>query len=279
MNETIHSTWGDYLPNEIHNSTPAGVSIWYLGCQGFVLKANDGTTLFIDPYLGSGDPPRTVRMIPVPFHPSAIHHSDAILATHDHTDHVHAESQAPILSKHKSSYYAPDASLSKIESENWVENWDVDPSQFIEVSEGDSFSVGSFTIHVEPAHDPGARHPVSYIIQHKTGTFFHGGDTKPHPCLDDIGAKYDIDLGALAFGSSGIILNKKTRKPKLTKWYCDESDIIQASCQLRLKRLIPAHWDMWKGLTADPSSLVPHARGFEFPHHIEVVEIGDMLTL
>ena len=52
MNETIHSTWGDYLPTEIDNSTPVGVSIWYLGCQGFVLKASDGTTLFIDPYLG-----------------------------------------------------------------------------------------------------------------------------------------------------------------------------------------------------------------------------------
>ena len=99
MNEAIHSTWGDYLPTETDNSTPVGVSIWYLGCQGFVLKASDGTTLFIDPYLGIGNPPRTIRMIPVPFHPSDIVRADAILATHDHTDHVHAESQAPILSK------------------------------------------------------------------------------------------------------------------------------------------------------------------------------------
>ena len=166
-----------------------------------------------------------------------------------------------------------------VESENWTENWDISPSKFIEVSEGDSFTVGSFTIYVEPAYDPGARHPVSYVIKHDSGTFFHGGDTKPHPCLDDIGNNYDIDLGSLAFGSSGIILNKKTRKPKLTKWYCDESDIIQASCQLHLKRLIPAHWDMWKGLTADPASLFHHSRGFEYPRHIEIVEIGDVLTL
>ena len=160
MNEIIHSTWGDYLPTEIDNSTPVGVSIWYIGCQGFVLKASDGTTLFIDPYLGIGDPPRTIRMIPVPFHPSDIVRADAILATHDHTDHVHAESQAPILSKTNASYYAPGASLRKIESENWIENWNIDSSQFSEVSEGDSFTVGPFTIHVEPAYDPGARRRV-----------------------------------------------------------------------------------------------------------------------
>ncbi len=275
----IHSNWGNYLPLEIDNSNPDGVSIWYLGCQGFVLKSNDGTTIFIDPYLGNGNPPRTIRMIPVPFNPQDIVRADAILATHDHTDHVHAESQAPILSKTGASFYAPDESLSMVDSENWVENWDLKSNQFHEVSEGDNFTVGSFSIHVEPAHDPGARHPVSYVIQHKTGTFFHGGDTKPHPCLEDIGNKYSIDLGALAFGSSGIILNKKTRQPKLTKWYCDESDIIQASCQLRLKRLLPAHWDMWKGLTANPSALVSHSRGFEYPSHIELVEIGDMVDL
>ena len=95
----IHSNWGNYLPLEIDNSSPDGVSIWYLGCQGFVLKSNDGTTIFIDPYLGNGNPPRTIRMIPVPFNPQDIVRADAILATHDHTDHVHAESQAPILSK------------------------------------------------------------------------------------------------------------------------------------------------------------------------------------
>lgn len=64
--------------------------IWYLGYNGFVLKAADGTTLFVDPYLGSGDPPRTIRMIPIRFKPSVIETADAVLATHEH---VHGPNQ------------------------------------------------------------------------------------------------------------------------------------------------------------------------------------------
>ncbi|EMA30899.1 MBL fold metallo-hydrolase [Halobiforma nitratireducens] len=276
----MESDWGDWLVRDIEAATPEGVAIWYLGCNGFVLKGAAGTTLFIDPYLGLGDPPRTVRMIPVPFDPEDVNEADAVLATHEHTDHVHGPSQAPILEETGATFYAPDDSLAVArEDENWTEEWEVAEEQLSAVTEGDSVEIGEFTVHVEEAHDADATHPVSYVIEHDAGTFFHGGDTKPGDTFDRIGREYDIDVGALAFGTVGRIPDKETREPKRTRWYNDENQIVETAAALELERLVPTHWDMWKGLTADPTVLHNHAASFDYPRRLEVVEIGDRIEL
>lgn len=277
---SVHSDWGDWLPEEIVSTDPDGVDIWYLGCNGVVLKGCHGTTVFIDPYLGLGDPPRTIRMIPIPFEPDEIHEADAILATHEHVDHVHGPSQAPILANTGATLYGPDDAVAVARhKEDWPTNYDVDNAQLCGVKEEESFKVGEFTISVEPANDPDASHPVTYIVEHEAGTFFHGGDTKPADTFAEIGSRYDIDLGVLAFGSVGIMPDRETGESAVTSWYNDENQLVEAAVDLRLDRLLPSHWDMWKRLTADPSMLHEHARSFPYPDRLEIVEIGDQLSL
>jgi len=273
---TVHSDWGDWLPTAVADADPDGVRLWYLGCNGIVLKAADGTTVFVDPYLGTGDPPRTVRMIPVPFDPADVEAADAVLATHEHTDHVHGPSQAPIVERAGATFHGPSAAAA-VASE-WSDDYDV-AGDISEVSEGDTVEVGSFDVHVEPAHDPDADHPVAYVFEHDAGTFFHGGDARPSGAFDDIGDRYDIDVGVVAFGSSGTIPDKETREPTYTEWYSDENMAAEAAVQLELDRLVPTHWDMWKGLTADPCALRPHVRSHEYPARLEILEIGDSTTL
>jgi L-ascorbate 6-phosphate lactonase len=277
---SVHSDWGDWLPRAIEAAEPDGVSVWYLGCNGFVLKAADGTTVFVDPYLGTGDPPRTVRMIPVPFAPEDVAHADAVLTTHEHTDHVHGPSQAPILEWTDAEMYAPDDSLAVArEEEAWQADYDIEDRQFEEVEEGDSFDVGGVTAHVEDANDPDATHPVSYVLEFGDATLFHGGDTKPSGEFERIGETYDLDLGILAFGTIGNVDDKETGEPKRTKWYNTENQIVEAASDLQLDRLLPSHWDMWRGLTAGPTALYHHARSFEYPRGLEIVEIGDRVNL
>ncbi|MEF8882061.1 MAG: MBL fold metallo-hydrolase [Halapricum sp.] len=274
----VHSDWGDWLPRAIEDADPEGVSIWYLGCNGFVLKADDGTTLFVDPYVGTGDPPRTVRMVPVPFNPADVGPVDAVLATHEHTDHVHGESTAPILADSDAPFYGPDDSLAVAREEDWADQWDLDTDQYVQVEERDTFQIGAFTISVEPANDPDATHPVAYVFEHDAGTFVHGGDARPGS-FESAGDNYDIDAGALAFGSAGMIRDKQTREPKYTKWYNDENEIVEAANELQLDTLVPTHWDIWKGLNANPGVLHNHARSFEYPEQVKVVEIGDRFAL
>ena len=276
----IESDWGDWLVRDVEDADPDGVAVWYLGCNGFVLKGSDGTTIYIDPYLGLGDPPRTVRMIPVPFDPEDVAEADAVLATHEHTDHVHGPSQAPILESTGATFYAPDDSLTVArEEEAWEDEWDLEADQFAEVSEGDTVDIGEFTVHIEVANDPDATHPVSYVFEHDAGTFFHGGDTKPTDEFERIGETYDIDLGVLAFGTVGQIPDKQTREPKRTRWYNDENQLVEAASALQLERVLPSHWDMWRGLTADPKALHHHAKSFTSPQRLELVGIGDRVDL
>jgi L-ascorbate 6-phosphate lactonase len=276
----IHSDWGDWLPREIAAADPDGVAVWYLGCNGFALKGADGTTVFVDPYLGTGDPPRTVRMIPVPFAPGDVREADAVLATHEHTDHVHGPSQAPILENTDATFYGPGDSVAKArDDENWAADWDVYDEQFVAVSEGDAVEVGEFTVNVEPAHDRDASHPVSYVVEHDTGTFFHGGDTKPGDSFADLGDRYDVDVAVVAFGSAGHLPDSPGGDGGYKRWYCDENQAIEVAAAVEADRLVPSHWDMWKRLTADPAALVPHARGFEHPRRVEIVEVGDRFDL
>jgi L-ascorbate 6-phosphate lactonase len=275
----IQSDWGRWLVDEIEQASPTGLKIWYLGCNGFILKASDGTTIAIDPYLGLGDPPRTVRMIPVPFNPTDITTLDTILTTHEHTDHTHGPTQGPMMNQTDAHLFAPPASMSKTVSQEWINEYDLSETDFIEVDAGQQHSVGSFDICVESAHDPDAIDPVSYVISHGDSTFFHAGDSKPSPEFTTIGNRYDIDLGAIAFGSIGYIRDKETCEPQRTKWYATGDELIELAESLQLDRVLPTHWDMWKGVTADPHALHSNARSYRYPKAIEIVEIGDSVTV
>ena len=274
----VHSDWGDWLPRAVEAADPDGLALWYLGCNGFVLKSSSGTTLFIDPYLGTGDPPRTVRMIPVPFDPADVAEADAVLATHEHTDHVHGPSQAPILAGTGADFYAPAASIGTARESGWLEEYDLSPGQFERVDEGDAVRIGDLTVRVTPADDPDAEEPVSYLVRHQSGTFFHAGDARPGG-FGGVGRHYDIDLGAVAFGSVGMIPDKETREPERTRWYNDENGVVEVANELRLDRLVPTHWDMWKGMSGDPTALHHHAGSFEYPDRLDVAEVGDRLDL
>lgn len=274
-----HSDWGDWLLADIESASPTGIAAWYLGCNGFALKGPEGTVLFIDPYLGLGDPPRTVRMIPVPFSPEDVGAADAIFATHEHSDHVHAASQAPIMEQTGATFYGPSASVAVTTDEQWSELWEIEPEQFVTVETGDTLDIAEFTIQVLPANDPDAQEPVSYLVEYDGATFFHGGDTKPTSSFESVGAEYDIDVGALAFGSVGTIPDKETGEPSRTKWYSDENEIVEAARALELERLLPTHWDMWRGLTADPTVLHNHIHSFAYPRELEIARIGDRIDI
>ena len=278
QHELGESDWGDWLLNSVEAADPDGVCAWYLGCNGFVLKDGAGTTLWIDPYCGTGDPPKTVRMIPVPFDAGAVTEADAVFATHEHSDHVHGPTQGPILAATGATYYAPGDSLAVVEAEAWTDTYGLGEGQFTEVAVGDSISVGSFNISVVAVSDSDATEPVGYVVDHDAGTFFHGGDTKPGPVLHRVGETFDVDLAAVAFGTVGMLPDGKGGRSE-TKWYCDENQAVAVANAVRADRLLPTHWDVWRNLTANPTSIHDHARSFPYPERLEIVNIGSSIRL
>lgn len=274
------SDWGDWLPQAVDAADPEGLSIWYLGCNGFILKDAGGTTLLIDPYLGTGDPPRTIRMIPIPFDPDDVPDADAILVTHEHTDHLHGASQAPILANTGATLYAPHRSIQMAtQEESWHERWDVANEQLVGIGEADVLELDEFSVTVGPAHDPDADDPVSYILEHPAGTVFHAGDSKPTDAFAGVGEQFDIDLAIVAFGSVGNLLDRTHERRSRTRWYCDENEAVAIANALQADRLLPSHWDMWKGVGGDPTALHKHIGSWDHPRTLEIVEIGDRIDL
>lgn len=272
----VTATWTDwFLRDEIEPSDPDGLSVWYLGCNGFVLRTAE-TTVYIDPYFGTGEHRRyAVRMCPVPMDPADATRCDAVLVTHGHVDHLHPPSYRPFLEL-GADLYAPSGAL---DDPGYEDDLRIPPEQRRAVSAGMGFEVGDIRVFVRGADDPDAVDPVSYVIEYDDDVFFHGGDSRPCETFADVGMKFDIDLGALAFGSAGRVYDDEAATTVKKSWYMDENEIIEAANQLRLDRLLPTHWNMWKGLEADPSSLHEHASSFRYPSVVEIGRAGDRFDL
>ena len=271
----VHSTWGDwFVREEVEGAAVDGAAAWYLGCNGFVLRSAE-TTLYVDPYFGDGDPPEIIRMIPVPMDAADATACDAVLVTHEHIDHLHPPSYGPLVEDLDAELCAPSGSFGP--ARHYEGDLRAPEGKRRVIAAGDDFAVGDFTVHVRAANDPDAVEPVSFVVEHESGTFFHGGDSRPADAFHDIGQEFDLDLGVLAFGSVGRIHDKAAGETSRTRWYMDENDVIEAANALGLDRLVPSHWDMWKGVTADAKVLHEHAVSYEHPKVIERVTIGDRL--
>jgi len=278
----IHSTWGKtFLQEEIEATDPDGLSIWYLGCNSFVVRSPE-TTLYIDPFFGDGVPPSFYRMIPVPLHPKDIELCDGILVTHEHLDHFHPESYGPILENTASDLYAPSGCFTDPQI-SWNDLRAPERQRRI-IEEGDSYEIGDLTVHVRGGNDPDAVEEVSYVIEHYSGIYFNGGDSRYAEVFHDIGNEFDIDVGNLVFGTIGRLYWSEqwveegivdVAETSRTQMYMDENDIIRSANALSLDRLVPCHYDMWKGGLGDPKVLHEHATSFTYPYSVEVAEVGD----
>jgi L-ascorbate 6-phosphate lactonase len=214
-------------------------------------------------------------MVPVPMDAADATECDAVLATHEHIDHLHPPSYGPLVEDCGATLYAPSACYG--DERDYGGDLRAPDDRREVVAAGDSFSVGDFRIHVRGANDPDAVEPVSYVVEHASGTFFHGGDSRPAPAFADVAGEFDLDLGALAYGSIGHVAYPADDAVRRTEWYMNENQVVEAANALSLDRLVPTHWDMWRGLNADPKVLHEHVASHVHPRVLDVATVGDRL--
>lgn len=160
--------------------------MWWLGQSGFLLHTRSGTVLF-DPYLSDSltkkyaatDKPHT-RVTERVIAPERLTGIDVITSSHNHTDHLDAETLLPLLAANpQARLIVPRANRAFV-----LERLGKVEPALVEVDAGESVTVAGVELHGIPAahntverDEQGGCRFLGYVARVGGKTIYHSGDT------------------------------------------------------------------------------------------------------
>jgi L-ascorbate 6-phosphate lactonase len=168
------------LRTQIEGCTvPVGaVQVWWLGGAGFAFQDAAGRRLLLDPYL-SDSVERLhgfKRMVPSPLRPEEVR-CDAVLCTHDHTDHLDPDTVPVIARQNPRCLIAGPASCVR-----HCRELGIAPERLLELPPRGATEVAGITVHTAPAdHGDGAPDALTPLLDFGGVRVLHSGDTSLCP--------------------------------------------------------------------------------------------------
>ena len=239
---------------------PLGCRIWWLGQSGFLVQC-DGRYLLLDPYLSDSltrkyattDKPH-VRMTGCVVSPEQLDFVDVAVSTHNHTDHLDAETLIPLMEVNPElTLVIPEANRAFV-----ADRLGCDLVWPVGLWDGESVAVGGFTFTGIPsAHEAldtdraGRHHYLGYMIECGRWTIYHPGDTLWYNGLTERLRKWSIDVALLPING---------RDPaRRVAGNLNGSQAAQLAHEAGLRWVIPCHYDMFEFNTASPDAFVTQA--------------------
>jgi L-ascorbate metabolism protein UlaG (beta-lactamase superfamily) len=266
---------GDNLRKDILAfSNPKKFKVWWLGQSGFLIKYQ-GKTLLFDPYLSDSltnkyaetDKPH-VRMSELCISPSRLDIIDVVTSSHNHTDHLDAETLNPLFEVNpKIQFVIPEANRALVCDrlgceENFPLGLDIDEE--IEVK-------GFKIIGLPAAHneidldEKGRAKYMSFIVQFGDFIVYHSGDTLWYKGLEKRLLKYKPDVAFLPINGS---------KPERgVAGNLSANEAAQLGKESYAGCVIPHHYNMFEFNTEDPASFILACEKHETPHC--VLKVGE----
>lgn len=229
--------------------------VWWLGQSGFLLHSPQGTVLF-DPYLSDSltrkyattDKPH-VRLTERVIDPARLSGIDIITSSHNHTDHLDADTLLPLLeSNPQAKLVCPRANRQFILDRLGEKAAD----NLVDMNAGEHTVVSGIHIHgITAAHntverdDSGNCKYMGYVVQLATKTLYHSGDTLWHDGLSESLKPFAPDVAFLPING-----NKPERR---VSGNLDGREAAALGLEIGARLVVPHHFDLFEFNTADPS--------------------------
>jgi L-ascorbate metabolism protein UlaG (beta-lactamase superfamily) len=251
--------------------------LWWLGQSGYLLQWN-GKRILIDPYLSdsltkkylSTDKPHT-RVSELVVRPELLQHISIVTSSHNHTDHLDAETVIPVLKNNPGiKFLIPEANRSFV-----AERVKCDIDFPIGLNDKKSVTIDGFTFHGIPAKhneierdEKGNCKYMGYVIEFGNYKIYHSGDTLWFDEMIDLLKPFAVDVAILPING-----NKPERKVA-GNLDCKEAAALGKAINAKL--VIPCHYDMFSFNTADVNEFVKEAEKINQPY--KVLEGGEKFS-
>lgn len=272
---------GVELQQQIHeaikNASPDHFDIWWLGQSGFLIQWN-GTVILFDPYLSdsltkkyAGTQKPHVRMSELVINPSLLDCINIVTSSHNHTDHLDAETLIPLLQINpKITFIIPEANRAFVS-----ERVKCAQSFPIGINDGEKIIGKRFTFHGVPAAHNTIERDVEgrckfmgFVVQFGKWCVYHSGDTLWYDKMVDILKPFHIHVAFLPINGNdparGVAGNLNGK------------EAAQLGKQIGARLVIPHHYHMFEFNTADPAEFVAAAESLHQPYR--VLKLGEYFT-
>ena len=253
----------DALLADIHASDKRDGSfrLWWLGQSGFLLQWQCVHVL-LDPYLSDSltkkysqtDKPH-VRMTELVVDPARLSFADVVTSSHNHTDHLDAETLGPILAEDP----RPQLVIAESNRDFVVERLGIDRAIPIGVDDGTSVEVAGIRISgVASAHEAverdseGRARFLGYVLQFGKWVVYHSGDTVRYPEMAEKLCSFGVDVAMLPINGRA----PERRVPG----NLSGPEAAQLAKDIGARMVIPCHFDMFEFNTASPDGFVAECR-------------------
>src|SRR5918993_2538710 len=269
---------GVELQQQIKDARKSGsmdsFDVWWLGQSGFLIQWNHKCLLF-DPYLSDSLTKKYaatqkphVRMSELVIEPQLLDCIDIVTSSHNHTDHLDAETLIPILQLNPdAAFIIPEANRSFV-----ADRVKCDHRFPVGLNDGEKKEVNGFTFHGVPAahntierDEHGRCKFMGYVVQFGEFKVYHSGDTLWYPDIVQWLKPFDVDIAFLPINgndpSRGVAGN------------LNGEEAARLGTEIRARLVIPHHYDLFAFNTADPSHFAQESQRYGQPY--KVLQLGE----
>jgi L-ascorbate metabolism protein UlaG (beta-lactamase superfamily) len=255
-------------------SSETTFKVWWLGQSGFLLKFR-GETILFDPYLSDSlsvkyqntDKPHT-RMSELVVNPSLLENIDIVTSSHNHTDHLDAETLNSIFENNKNAkFIIPEANRDFV-----TDRLKCAADYPIGMDDGKNIKIGNFEIIGLPAahnslekDERGQCKFMSFVVKFGDYAVYHSGDTLWYEGLEKTLNSYNLDLAFLPING-----NKPERKVAGNLSFQEAAELGKMA---DIKCVVPHHYHLFEFNTEDPENFKIACEKIGTPH--KILELGE----